>query len=76
MLGAEPILFVVAVFATTDFIQLIGSLFYPGCLLRWKSIWHHYRCIEGSLRGESNIGLRLFAHLGNGHLGESSGGCD
>jgi len=47
----------VAVFATTDFIQLIGSLFYPSCLLRWKSIWHHYQCVEGSLRGESNIGL-------------------
>jgi hypothetical protein len=67
LLGAEPILFVMARFATAEFVKFIGAIPYPGRLLRWKSIWHHCCCRNGGLRNDSSIWLRLFVRLGNDH---------
>ena len=58
-LGVEPVLFVLAGFTTTAFIQLIGSLSNP--VLCWDGVWHDRHPARRAFRAHDDLRLRLFS---------------
>jgi len=65
LLGSEPVLFVVADFTTTAFIEFVGSR--PYCVLCWDSVWHHRQVGGRLLRVAESLGYRLFVRIGIDH---------
>ena len=61
LLGADPVLFVLAGFTTTAFIQLIGPLSY--CVLGWDGVWHHPHVARRAFRDDDNCWLRFRVNL-------------
>jgi len=72
LLGAEPVLLVMAKSTATGFIQLIGPLSDP--VLGWDSACHLYRHLaRRTFRGDGNLWLRSIVTFGINHLGHLLG---
>jgi len=59
-LGAEPVLFVLAGFAATTFIEFVGP--FPNLVL-WRSIVWHHRQLGGRVFRCNSVLLRLLENL-------------
>src|ERR1700693_2657847 len=65
LLGAEPVLFVLAGFTTTAFVELIGPL--SDHVVGWGSAWHHRHLARRAFRADRSLWRRLCVSLAINH---------